>query len=360
LDTDFKRRFRQRLRRWYLRNARDLPWRHSITPYRVWISEIMLQQTQVSKVIPFFERFLDRFPDVQALAAASEQDVLRIWEGLGYYRRARQLHRAAAMICQQHDGIFPRDPLALRELPGIGRYSAGAILSIAFDQREPILEANTLRLLSRLFAIEEDIQLSATQERLWELAEQLLPRTQAGNFNQALMELGSQVCHPRQPGCSSCPLRKLCQAHLQGLEQLIPFNSRKVNYESVHEAAVIVSNKRGQVLLRHCQDNERWAGMWDYPRFSFDTRTPAARIQQQLKSGVRSLTDVRIGVAQPMTKLKHSVTRYRITLHCFRSNELPSSSGNSHRRQDLCWLAPEELDRYPLSSMGRVISRQLL
>ena len=319
----------------------------------------MLQQTQVSKVIPYFERFLELFPDVQSLAAAPEQAVLRCWEGLGYYRRARQLHRAAEKICREHGGVIPEDPAALRELPGIGRYSAGAILSIAFGQRQPILEANTVRLFSRLFAVDQDIRLGATRQRLWELAEELLPRTRIGDFNQALMELGGQVCFPRRPACGECPLRRLCQARQQGLVELLPFNPRTPNYESVHEAAVIVTNSKGQVLLRHCGDDERWAGMWDFPRFALDMETPPAGIQQQLATGVETLTGVQIDTAQPRATLGHSVTRFRITLHCFQTHPL-SSSPRPARRQDLCWLAPGELVSYPLSSMGRTISEQLL
>ncbi|MEE2991043.1 MAG: A/G-specific adenine glycosylase [Planctomycetota bacterium] len=360
MDAEFKRRFRRQLRRWYKQHARVLPWRSSPTPYRVWISEIMLQQTQVSKVIPYFEHFVERFPDVQSLAAASEQDVLRCWEGLGYYRRARQLHRAAHQICDQHGGVIPGNPAALQDLPGIGRYSSGAILSIAFEKRLPILEANTIRLLSRLFAIDQDIHLSSTQGQLWELAEELLPRKHIGDFNQALMELGGQVCSPRQPACNECPLRLSCQARQHGLEQLLPFNPRKVNYESVHEAAVIIKDSNGKVLLRHCGDDERWAGMWDYPRFSLDVASSPDRIQEQLEKGVQTLTDVQIGRAEPLVMLEHSVTRFRITLHCYRTSELTPSSHQSECRQDLCWLSPEELESYPLSSMGRTISEQLL
>ncbi len=320
----------------------------------------MLQQTQVSKVIPYFERFLKLFPNVDTLAAASEQEVLRCWEGLGYYRRARQLHRAAGIICRDHGGILPDDPIALQALPGIGRYSAGAILSIAFEQRQPILEANTVRLLSRLFAVEEDIRLSSTQQRLWELAEELLPHKRIGDFNQALMELGGQVCFPRRPSCGECPLRQLCQARQQGLTDLLPFNPHKRNYESVHEAAVIVVNSRGQVLVRHCGDDERWAGMWDFPRFALDVKTPQADIQEQLETGVETLTGIQIDRAEQRATLEHSVTRFRITLHCFQTRQHPGSPGRRVRRQDLCWLTPGELEAYPLSSMGRTISKQLL
>lgn len=348
--------FRTALRRWYRSHARDLPWRREVTPYRTWISEIMLQQTQVSKVIPYFERFLEAFPDLATLADAEEEAVLRIWEGLGYYRRARQLHKAAKLIQHDHDGQIPTTPEKLQSLPGIGRYTARAILSIAFGRRLPILEANTVRLLSRLYAVDTDVQQAATQERLWQLAEQVLPARAIGSFNQALMELGSQVCYPRRPACGSCPVRQLCAARQGGLENLLPVNSRRVQYESLDEAAVIVRDNKQRVLLRRCGDDERWAGLWDYPRFPLDLADPGGSRQQQLAEGVHALTAVEIGPALLMTTMQHSVTRFRITLHCYQANRQCRGT----RRVNQHWIPLERLGRYPLSSMGRAISEQLL
>ena len=182
----------------------------------------MLQQTQVATVAEYFPRFLQAFPTVQALAAAPEEQVLRLWEGLGYYRRARQLHRAAGVIVAEHDGRFPRELQAVLQLPGIGRYTAGAITSIAFDARSPILEANTIRLLSRLLAYRGDLQQAAAQKKLWAFAEQLLPQRKTGAFNQALMELGSLVCSPRSPDCRQCPVMSLCPTFREGLQDVIP------------------------------------------------------------------------------------------------------------------------------------------
>ena len=208
----------------------------------------MLQQTQVATVRAYFERFMATLPTLAALAAAEEDQVLRLWEGLGYYRRARQLHRAAKNVVAEHAGRFPRDPAAVRRLPGIGRYTAGAILSIAFDAAEPILEANTVRLLSRLLALRGDPSRAAEQQVLWEAAESLLPRRGAGTFNQALMELGSRVCQPRNPDCPRCPVAMLCPTHHAGLQDRIPARRRKPATEAVREAAVIV-RRRGRVLL---------------------------------------------------------------------------------------------------------------
>ena len=221
-DPPWRQRFRRRLLAWYRRHARDLPWRRHGEPYPIWVSEIMLQQTQVATVRGYFERFMAAFPTIHSLARADEHDVLRLWEGLGYYRRARQMHQAARTIVAEHGGRFPRDAEAVRRLPGIGRYTAGAILSIAFDAREPILEANTIRLLARLLAYSGDPRSAAGSKRLWQMAEALLPRRNAGRFNQALMELGSEVCLPKSPKCDACPVAALCPTRAAGLQDRIP------------------------------------------------------------------------------------------------------------------------------------------
>src|SRR5262245_41988892 len=251
----FSARERQLLRRrllaWYARHKRDLPWRQSSDPYRVWISEIMLQQTQVATVGDYFVRFLRSFPNVQQLAAASETDVLRAWEGLGYYRRARQLHTAAKKIVSEYGGVFPSDPAELQKFPGIGRYTAGAIASIAFDTRAPILEANTVRLFSRLIAYRGNPHSQTGQRPLWQVAEEVLPQKQVAQFNQALMELGSLICTPTEPQCPTCPLSSLCAAHAAGLQDQIPPAKPRPTYTDLREAAVIV-RKNGSVLVRQC------------------------------------------------------------------------------------------------------------
>src|SRR5262245_7752921 len=195
-----------RLLRWFRTHHRDLPWRRDRDPYRIWVSEVMLHQTLVATVVPYFERFLARFPTLADLAAADEQDVLRLWEGLGYYRRARHLLQAARLLHDRHGGICPADPEAWEGLPGLGEYTRNAILSQAFDLRLPILEANSARVLSRLVGQEDDPRKGPARKALWQVAEALLPRDQVGDFNQALMELGALVCTPERPACAECPL----------------------------------------------------------------------------------------------------------------------------------------------------------
>jgi A/G-specific adenine glycosylase len=368
---------RSALLRWYDRAARDLPWRRTRDLYAIWVSEIMLQQTQVATVIPYWQRFLARFPDVSALAAADEHDVLKLWEGLGYYRRARQLHAAAKQISMLHNGQFPNSYEHVRTLPGIGRYTAGAILSIGLDQRLPILEANTIRVLSRLSAYQGDIKTSAAQKHLWSLAETLLPRRRCGAFNQALMELGSQICTPKGPQCHACPLAPWCAAHQQGLVSEIPVSSAGKDYEAVTEIAVIV--RRGQkVYLRQCQPGERWAGLWDFPRFplkvdrsgpersaprnnrpSRSTHLPSPELSRFIAAQTHSLTGLTIQPGDQLATLRHGVTRFRITLHCIEASLTGPAKSSAAEGGHAKWVTVHALSNYPLSSAGRKISHLL-
>jgi A/G-specific adenine glycosylase len=351
----WKKAFRRAVLAWFRGHARELPWRGTRDLYRVWVSEIMLQQTQVVTVVPYYRQFIERFPDVRALAAAGEQDVLRLWEGLGYYRRARQMHRAAQVIVRQHGGQFPQDVDAVRALPGIGRYTAGAILSIALDARLPILEANSVRVFCRLLAFRGDPSKSAAQRLLWRFAEELLPKKDVGTFNQALMELGSEICTPREPLCDRCPVARLCPTREQGLQELVPAAKKKTQYEEVHEAAVVI-RRRGKVLVRRCGPDERWAGLWDFPRFPISARNGAA-LRRELAEKVADLTGVTIQPGEKLASIKHGVTRFRITLSCYAAEFLQS---NNHRSNgNLKWLRPSELEGYPLSATGRKISRLL-
>jgi A/G-specific adenine glycosylase len=349
-DGNWRRRFRHRLTRWYQRHARPLPWRQTRDPYRIWVSEVMLQQTQVVTVQSYFEEFLQRFPDIATLAAASEERVLRAWEGLGYYRRARQLHAAAREIMTRHGGEFPNDIQAAQDLPGVGRYTAGAILSIALDQRQPILEANTIRVFSRLLGYRGPAARGPGQRLLWAFARQILPRRQPGLFNQALMELGSLVCAP-QPRCLACPVARLCAARAAGLQDQLPVKPPKPEYQQVREAAVIV-RRQGTVLLRRCGVGERWEGLWDFPRFPWGE----AGTTTVLAESVQRLTGVTIVPGPLLMTIKHGVTRFRITLSCHLAEY---RSGQLKHCDAMTWADHAQLDELPLSTTGRRIARKL-
>ncbi len=349
-----RRALRRRLLAWYDANARDLPWRRRAgDPYAVWLSEIMLQQTQVATVKDYFERFIQAIPSIDALAKAPEQKVMRLWEGLGYYRRARQLHQAAKVIVAEHAGQFPRDPDAVRALPGIGRYTAGAILSIAFDDRQPILEANTLRLLSRLVGYAGDPRSGEGQRLLWATAEALLPRRGAGRLNQALMELGSGICTPRSPACATCPIAAHCRAFQQGRQQEIPPPKSKPAIEAVREAAVVV-RRRGRILLLRWPTGRRWAGLWDFPRFPVHAEHPPA-LRQEIIDNVRALTGTTVAPGEKIATLTHGVTRFRITLECHQA-EYAAASKNGSEPLETQWVKLDELDDLPLSSTGRKLA----
>lgn len=350
-DCRWKQTFRRQLKRWYARHARDLPWRRTRDPYQIWISEIMLQQTQVATVIPYFERFVGAFPTVSELAAADEENVLRLWEGLGYYRRARQLHQAAKVIVDLHAGSFPKTVEQVNQLPGIGRYTRGAILSIAFDQRQPILEANTIRLNARLLAYDGDTTSTSGQAILWAFAEDILPRKETGLFNQALMELGSAICTPKEPRCLICPVASICPTRAAGRQQEIPRPKKRTVYEDLAETAVIVYQKK-RVLIRRCREGERWAGLWDFPRFSSGRNGDEQHIQQQ----VRELTGIEITPSTPFKTMKHGVTKYRITLTCRTADAV---GGRKKQGEELAWVAINDLNEYPLSVTGRKIAQQL-
>lgn len=356
LSPAWKRSFRKKLLAWYVDNERDLPWRRDRDPYRVWVSEVMLQQTQVETVRSYFQRFIRQFPSVERLAAADEQQVLRLWEGLGYYRRARGLHAAAQQIVNEHGSQFPQDVATLQKLPGIGRYTAGAIVSIAFDRPAPILEANTVRLFSRLVAYRGDTTSTAGQKRLWQVAEELLPAKDFSRFNQALMELGSLVCTPVDPDCRRCPASKLCHAHREGIVHEIGRTKKRLKFTEVREAAVVV-RKQGKVLLRQCGADERWSGLWDFPRFAIDSEGPLFA-KREIEQKVERQTGVTCCLGPQLKTIKHGVTRFRITLDCYEATQTGGRLRNT-RQMPARWITPAELVDYPLSTTGRKIAKLL-
>ncbi|MBW5445615.1 A/G-specific adenine glycosylase [Cohnella sp. CFH 77786] len=253
---------------WYKRERRDLPWRRSRDPYRIWVSEIMLQQTRVETVIPYYHRFMERFPTIGDLAAAPEPDVLKAWEGLGYYSRARNLQAAARQVVELHGGTVPRDKASVSALKGVGPYTAGAILSIAFDQPEPAVDGNVMRVLSRFYNLDDDIARPSVRGAMEDLARELIPQGEAASFNQALMELGALVCTPRSPGCLSCPVMEHCAGRLAGRERELPVKTKAKPPKPVHRLAVLIEGEgphAGRVLVRQRSGEGLLASMWELP-----------------------------------------------------------------------------------------------
>jgi A/G-specific adenine glycosylase len=344
---------RRQLLRWFDRHARDLPWRRTRDPYAIWVSEVMLQQTQVVTVVPYYERFLTAFPTLAALVHASEHEVLRHWAGLGYYRRARDLHRAAQQIANDYAGHLPDDPELLRQLPGFGRYTANAVLSQAFDRRVPILEANSRRVLCRLLAMREDPQRTAVQERLWQAAETLLPARRVGAFNQALMELGALVCTPASPACSRCPLARQCEARKSGLEHSIPAAGKRATTVQVDEVAIAIE-RDGQMLLVRRPDRGRWAGMWEFPHLEREALEPATVAAGRLLQTLGVEGDVRGELAT----IRHAVTRFRITLTCLKVR-WRAGECNGVPYPEARWVEPADLCQYAISAPQRRLADRI-
>ncbi len=337
---------RRELLAWYRRNRRDLPWRRCRDPYAIWISETMLQQTRVETVIPYYERFLRRFPDVTALADAALDDVLGEWAGLGYYRRARNLHRAARVVADEHGGALPDSEEGLRALPGVGRYTAGAVASIAFDRPAPIVDGNVARVLARLHGIREDVRGAAVTKRLWEEAEALARGERPGDLNQALMELGATVCTPRAPRCLACPLSAHCDAHARGDAAELPVKSRTAGPRPM-EAVAVLLERRGRALAVRRPPEGLLGGLWDLPG---DELAAGERPGPGLRRAIRE----RVGLAPDRTRrlgsVEHVFTHRRLRLHVFRAEAPPGRVRrrvfDAHR-----WLPVERLAELPQSAV---------
>lgn len=313
----------------------------------------MLQQTTVVAVIPYFERFMDRFPTVNELAAAEEAEVLKLWEGLGYYSRARNIHKAAKVVAEQLGGVFPADVDSLQELPGIGRYTAGAIMSFAFDKRAPIVEANTLRLYARLLGYDGDPRSTGGQQVLWSFAESILPKTQPGRFNQALMELGATVCSPKQPDCEQCPVSGYCRGFRDQTQHQIPRLMKRAEITDITEASIAI-RKGGAYLIRRRTAGERWAGLWDFVRFELPIGKDGV---PAIVEAVHERTGLKIDLGAQLAELKHGVTRYRITLKCFVADV---AAGTLRKDEEWQWVKPAKFADFPLSVTGRKFAKLLV
>ncbi len=335
---------------WFEESARDLPWRRTKDPYAIWISEIMLQQTRVQAVVPYYERFLSRFPTVKHLARARLDTVLKLWEGLGYYSRARNLHKAAKEIVTQFGGHLPAAPEQLLTLPGIGRYTAGAIASIAFGRREPLVDGNVTRVLCRIFRIKDNPKEVAAQNRIWSLAEALVPAGHAGQFNQALMELGREVCRPRNPDCEKCPAQRLCEARLHGEQNALPARTRKKPLP-FHTVAVGVIYRKGRILIDKRKSQGLLGGLWEFPG---GKKQPGESLETALRREVREELAITVQVVRLLAVVDHTYSHFRVRIHAF---ECTYVSGTSRclACADFKWVRPGDLDRYAFPAANKKI-----
>ena len=346
--------FASLLLNWYRQKARRLPWRSHPDPYAVWISEIMLQQTRVDTVVPYFQHWLERFPTVQALAEADLQEILSAWDGLGYYSRARNLHRTAQMIVLQYNGKLPAELAALRKLPGIGRYTAAAIGSIAFGLDEATLDGNIRRVLARVFDVSEPARSAQGERILWGLAAAHLPAVQAGDYNQALMDLGATICTPRLPACGTCPVSEMCQSRRLGIQEQRPvLRARPAIPHYIVTAAVI--HRDGTVLLAQRPPNGLLGGLWEFPG---GKTLEGEDLPTCLRREIREELDVEIEVGEPLGVYRHAFTHFRVTLHAFHC-VLKSGEPRPIEANDVKWVSTTDLPGFPMGKIDRQIASRL-
>ncbi len=351
------------LLRWYDTLAVALPWRvRNSEPlperaYHVWLSEIMLQQTQVETVKPYYARFLAAYPAVQDLAAAPLDDVLKLWEGLGYYSRARNLHRAAIQVAEKFGGQFPQTVTELLSLPGIGRYTAGAIASIAYGIPAPVLDGNVIRVYARLFNIPDDVSLPAAQAKLWHLAEELLPEDRPGDYNQALMDLGRLICKPRAPLCNECPVQKHCAAYARGVQESRPVKAKKPKMPHYQVTAGLIWNERGELLIAQRPMDGLLGGLWEFPG---GKQEAGETLQACLRRELHEELNIEVEVGELFAVVKHAFTHFKITLHAFncRYHE-GSGEPEAVGVADWAWVTPDELERYAFGKADRQVIAHL-
>ena len=344
---------------WFERNGRDLPWRKSYSPYQVWISEIMLQQTQVKTVVPYFLRWMERFPDPAAVAAAGERDIMLAWEGLGYYTRAKNIHSTAQVLVSNFGGRIPADFNSLLALPGIGRYTAGAIQSIAFNLDSPAVDANAARILRRLFNRLDSSGSAASERALRKLAAEILPKGRARQFNQALMDLGATICLPESPRCDCCPLTEFCEGKECGLSELESGPNRGRPATPI-EVSVGVIVRDGRIFIQKRPDSGLMPSLWEFPggktkEGESPKKAVAREVEEELGIGVRPV--------EKLALIRHCYTRFRVALHaylCEVRDPLPRKEPVLRAAVECRWVLPAELAHYPFPAANRKLIGILL
>jgi A/G-specific adenine glycosylase len=345
--------FARRVLRWYSVHARRLPWRRRFDPYETWVSEVMLQQTRVEVVIPYFSRWKNRFPTVRAVAQASEREVLKLWEGLGYYSRARNLQHAARIVVAKFGGKLPSDTLTLQSLPGIGPYTAGAISSIAFGCHEPAVDANIRRVLSRVFNLARAADSPAGNRILWGLAHANLPKGRAGHFNQALMDLGALVCLPKVPHCELCPAANCCAARRLGLQQQRPVLAAR-RPAPLHSVSAAVIRRRGRVLIARRPANGLLGGMWEFPNVTLTTGGRRTRRDDGFAGELHRAYGLKVRPLERLGTIHHAYSHFKVTVEALNC-ELHARSAN----QSLRWVNVRDLGSFPMGKVDRQIALRL-
>jgi A/G-specific adenine glycosylase len=341
---------RRSLLRWFDRARRPMPWRDDPEPYKVWISEIMLQQTQVATVTPYFERFMARFPSVADLASADLQDVLKIWQGLGYYSRARNLHQAAVRVIEERDGLLPRLSSEWQALPGIGPYAAGAIASISFGEVVPAVDGNVVRVFARLLGIRKDSTLPAVRRELTAEVTRCIAPRRAGAFNQALMELGALVCKPRNPTCQSCPLQRWCVAHAKGLTATLPVRPTRKPVPHVDVAACVI--RRGpRILIARRRPDQMLGGLWEFPG---GKQEPGETLEQTAVREIDEEIGIQIRVRRKLGAIPHAFSHFKMTLHVFACTPVKGRA-RAVTVDAVKWVALPELRNYPFPAADQKI-----
>ncbi len=350
--------------RWYEAARRDLPWRLDSDPYRIWVSEVMLQQTRVEAVIPYFERFMGRFPTLDSLAAADGDEVDKFWEGLGYYSRARNLHSAVREVCERYEGTVPASYDDFRSLPGVGDYTAGAVLSIAYNQPLPAVDGNVLRVIARLFAIPDDVMSQKTRKTVVGIVSGLLPVGRASAFNQALMELGALLCMPKSPHCAECPVAHHCAARQRGLQTSLPVRARKSAPKDVHLTAVLAQTADdGSILVRRRPARGLLAGLWEIPNWaapepnSVDLETTVlSAARSQALSNMEPLRGRRLEEMHCLGQYTHTFSHRRWIMSVYHAQV----DARSHCREPYRWVDRQERTMYTFGQVFNKIFREHL
>ena len=341
---------------WYQKNARELPWRSQVSAYRTWISEVMLQQTQVDTVMPYFEKWIETFPTIDVLADASEQEVLSIWEGLGYYSRARNIYKTAKQIVEQHDGDFPVSAKELEKLPGIGRYTAAAMASIAFGEDIAAVDGNIRRVLARLFDVTIPVRSTEGEKKIWVLAEDHLPEGLAGDYNQAMMDLGALVCTPANPACDLCPISEYCLAFKKGVQTQRPVTMPRKQVPHLTVAAGVI-RQNGKVLIAKRPPNGLLGGLWEFPGGTLEESDQS--LLACLAREIMEELGAKISIEQEFGVYQHAYTHFKITLHAFLCSLIAGENPEPIECDAIAWVPSEELPAYPMGKVDRQIASRL-